>query len=132
MHWPSYSYQASSFPLTIVKSLLYAALLLFFKLRRRSAFLDGAQHMAAFDRKTKWDYLMRKYILAVCNKGFVLSESVKSGKRSRRSGSAPTSWSLRRTGSLRGRLSGRRRRYPQAVRHSERSLSVPVRRANHP
>ncbi|MFD1957714.1 glycosyltransferase family 4 protein [Paenibacillus thailandensis] len=77
MHWPSYSYQASSFPLTIVKSLLYAALLLFFKLRGVRLFWTVHNIWPHSTGKTKWDYLMRKYILAVCNKGFVLSESVK-------------------------------------------------------
>lgn len=77
MHWPSYSYQASSFPLTIVKSFMYAALLLFFRLRGVRLFWTVHNIWPHSTGKTKWDYWMRKYILAVCNKGFVLSESVK-------------------------------------------------------
>lgn len=77
MHWPSYSYQASSFPLTVVKSIMYAALLLFFKLRGVRLFWTVHNIWPHSTGKTKWDRWMRKYILAVCNKGFVLSESVK-------------------------------------------------------
>lgn len=77
MHWPSYSYQASIFPLTIVKSLMFAALLLFLKVRGVRLFWTVHNLWPHSTGKTKWDYMMRKFILSVCNKGFVMSETVK-------------------------------------------------------
>ncbi|MHA6480435.1 glycosyltransferase family 4 protein [Paenibacillus sp. strain BS8-2] len=77
MHWPSYSYQASSFPLTIVKSLFFAGLLLFLKSRGVRLFWTVHNVWPHSTGKSKWDYRMRRFILSVCNRGFVMSESVK-------------------------------------------------------
>lgn len=77
MHWPSYSYQASVFPLTIIKSLLYAGLLLYFKVRGVRLFWTVHNIWPHATGKSKWDYWMRKYVLLLCNKGFVMSEAVK-------------------------------------------------------
>src|SRR5690606_28851681 len=74
MHWPSYSYQASAFPLTVFKSLLYAGLLLYFRVRGVRLFWTVHNIWPHSTGKTKWDYWMRKYILAVCHKGFVMSK----------------------------------------------------------
>lgn len=77
MHWPSYSYQASSFPLTVVKSLLFMALLLFMKLKGVRIFWTVHNIWPHSTGKTKWDGFMRRFILSVCDKSFVMSEAVK-------------------------------------------------------
>lgn len=77
MHWPSYSYQASNFPLTLVKSLLFAGFLLLLKARGVRLFWTVHNVWPHSTGKSKWDYAMRRFILSVCNKGFVMSESVK-------------------------------------------------------
>lgn len=76
LHWPSYSYRASVFPLTIVKSLLFAFLLLFYRCKGVRLFWT-VHNIWPHSGKTKWDYLMRKYILMICRRAFVLSETVK-------------------------------------------------------
>jgi beta-1,4-mannosyltransferase len=76
LHWPSYSYQASVFALTIVKSLLFASLLLFFRCKGVRLFWT-VHNVWPHSGKTRWDYLMRKFILIVCHRAFVLSETVK-------------------------------------------------------
>ncbi|MBM7563608.1 glycosyltransferase family 4 protein [Paenibacillus sacheonensis] len=76
LHWPSNSYTASVFPLTIVKSLFFALLLLFYRTKGVRLFWT-VHNVWPHDGKTRWDLLMRKYILNVCHRAFVLSESVK-------------------------------------------------------
>lgn len=77
MHWPSYSYQASNFPLTLVKSLFFAGFLLLLRARGVRLFWTVHNVWPHSTGKSKWDYTMRRFILTVCNKGFVMSESVK-------------------------------------------------------
>ncbi|NBD23601.1 glycosyltransferase family 4 protein [Paenibacillus glycinis] len=76
LHWPSNSYTASVFALTIVKSLFFALLLLHYRCLGVRLFWT-VHNVWPHDGKTRWDRLMRKYILTVCHRGFVLSESVK-------------------------------------------------------
>ncbi|SDX12047.1 glycosyltransferase [Paenibacillus sp. CF384] len=77
MHWPSNSYQhASGLAMTVVKSLFFALLLLYYRLRGVRLFWT-VHNIWPHTGRTRWDYIMRKYILTVCHRGFVLSESVK-------------------------------------------------------
>ncbi|SFI28257.1 Glycosyltransferase involved in cell wall bisynthesis [Paenibacillus sp. UNC496MF] len=76
MHWPSNSYTASAFPLTMVKSVFFALLLLFYRARGIRLFWT-VHNVWPHSGKTRWDRVMRKFILSVCQKGFVLSEAVK-------------------------------------------------------
>lgn len=76
MHWPSYSYQSSFYALTIVKSLFFALLLLFYKFRGVRLFWT-VHNIWPHSGKSRWDYLMRKFILKICDRAFVLSETVK-------------------------------------------------------
>ncbi|WP_199618150.1 glycosyltransferase family 4 protein [Paenibacillus alkalitolerans] len=76
MHWPSNSYTASFFALTIVKSLFFALLLLYFRCKGVRLFWT-VHNVWPHSGKTRWDYVMRKFILTVCHRAFVLSETVK-------------------------------------------------------
>ena len=76
LHWPSNSYTASVFALTMVKSLFFASLLFYYRCLGVRLFWT-VHNVWPHDGKTRWDRLMRKYILSVCHQGFVLSESVK-------------------------------------------------------
>lgn len=76
LHWPSHSYQASVFPLTVAKSLLFALLLLFYRARGVRLFWT-VHNIWPHSGKSRWDYVMRKFLLTVCHQAFVLSGSVK-------------------------------------------------------
>jgi len=76
LHWPSYTYQASSFPLTVAKSLFFLALLSFYKLRGVRLFWT-VHNIWPHSGKTRWDALMRKRLLRMCDGAFALSESVR-------------------------------------------------------
>ncbi|UVI29124.1 glycosyltransferase family 4 protein [Paenibacillus spongiae] len=76
LHWPSNSYTSSVFALTIAKSLFFALLLLYFRCRGVRLFWT-VHNVWPHTGKTRWDRLMRKYILTVCHEAFVLSETVK-------------------------------------------------------
>ncbi|WP_308638125.1 glycosyltransferase family 4 protein [Paenibacillus silvisoli] len=77
MHWPSSSYKTSSvFALTVIKSLLFAFLLLYFRCRGVRLFWT-VHNLWPHTGRTSWDYVMRKFILNVCHRAFVLSETVK-------------------------------------------------------
>ncbi|WP_274650372.1 glycosyltransferase family 4 protein [Paenibacillus humicola] len=76
LHWPSNSYRASVFPLTVVKSALFALLLLYYRLLGVRLFWT-VHNVWPHSGKSRWDYVMRKLILTVCHQAFVLSETVK-------------------------------------------------------
>ena len=76
LHWPSYSYQASVLPLTIAKSLLFAALLLYYRSVGVRLFWT-VHNLWPHSGKSRWDSLMRKFILAVCHRAFALSAAVR-------------------------------------------------------
>ncbi|NBD26338.1 glycosyltransferase family 4 protein [Paenibacillus glycinis] len=76
LHWPSNSYTASAFPLTVVKSLFFALLLLAYRCFGMRLFWT-VHNVWPHTGKSGWDKLMRKYILTVCHEAFVMSESVK-------------------------------------------------------
>jgi len=76
MHWPHNSYRSRLLPLTLVKSLLFAALLLFFRARGVRLFWT-VHNVWPHTGKTRWDFVMRKIILLACHRAFVLSEQTK-------------------------------------------------------
>jgi beta-1,4-mannosyltransferase len=76
MHWPSYTYQASVFPLTVAKSLFFILLLYIYKGRGVRLFWT-IHNIWPHKGKSRWDSLMRKQLLRLCDAAFVLSESVR-------------------------------------------------------
>jgi len=73
-HWPSYSYRGSVFPITVVKSLLFAMLLVLYRLKGVKLFWT-VHNLWPHSGRTRWDYLMRKFLLTVCHRAFALSET---------------------------------------------------------
>jgi len=76
MHWPHNSYSARIMPLTLVKSLSFAALLLYFRVIGVRLFWT-VHNVWPHTGKTRWDVVMRKIILLACHRAFVLSEKTK-------------------------------------------------------
>jgi glycosyltransferase involved in cell wall biosynthesis len=76
LHWPSNSYQAPVFALTVAKSLAFAALLLYYRVRGVRLFWT-VHNIWPHAGKTRWDYVMRKFLLTVCHRAFALSHAVK-------------------------------------------------------
>ncbi len=77
MHWPHNSYRSRLLPLTLVKSVLFAALLLNFRVRGVRLFWT-VHNVWPHSGKTRWDFVMRKIILLACHRAFVLSEKTMS------------------------------------------------------
>jgi glycosyltransferase involved in cell wall biosynthesis len=76
LHWPSNTYSGSVFPVTVAKSLFFAALMLYFRCIGVRLFWT-VHNVWPHNGKTRWDRMMRKFILKICHESFVLSESVK-------------------------------------------------------
>ncbi|MBB6735115.1 glycosyltransferase family 4 protein [Cohnella zeiphila] len=76
MHWPSYTYQASVFPLTLAKSLFFMALLYAYKSRGVRLYWT-IHNIWPHNGKSRWDALMRRRLLRLCDSAFVLSDSVR-------------------------------------------------------
>jgi len=75
-HWPSHSYTASSFPMTVVKSMLFLLLLLAYKVMGVRLYWT-VHNIWPHTGKSRWDAFMRKRILRLCDSAFALSESVR-------------------------------------------------------
>ncbi|RUS42660.1 glycosyltransferase family 4 protein [Cohnella sp. AR92] len=75
-HWPSYTYQASVFPLTIAKSSLFLLLLLLYKGMGVRLYWT-VHNIWPHTGKSRWDAFMRRRILNLCDSAFALSESVR-------------------------------------------------------
>ena len=75
-HWPSYTYRGPVFALTLVKSLLFASLLVFYRMRGVKLFWT-VHNIWPHTGRTRWDYLMRKFLLAICHRAFALSETAR-------------------------------------------------------
>lgn len=76
MHWPHNSYRSRVLPLTIVKSISFAALLFYFRIIGVRLFWT-VHNVWPHTGKTRWDFVMRKLILLACHRAFVLSEKTK-------------------------------------------------------
>ncbi|WP_217595578.1 glycosyltransferase family 4 protein [Cohnella sp. GbtcB17] len=76
IHWPSYTYQASIFPLTVVKSLFFISLLYWYKFLGVRLFWT-IHNIWPHKGKSRWDFFVRKRLLSLCDAAFVLSESSK-------------------------------------------------------
>lgn len=76
LHWPHNSYRGRNLPLTLAKSLSFAALLLYYWIIGVRLFWT-VHNVWPHTGKTRWDYAMRKFILLACRRAFVLSEKTK-------------------------------------------------------
>lgn len=76
IHWPSYTYQASMFPLTVAKSLFFMLLLVYYKVMGVRLFWT-IHNIWPHTGRSRWDLLVRKRLLGLCDAAFALSESVK-------------------------------------------------------
>ncbi|MFC5703855.1 glycosyltransferase family 4 protein [Cohnella faecalis] len=76
LHWPSYTYQGSVFPITVAKSLFFMVLLIVYKGMGVRLFWT-IHNIWPHTGKTRWDSFMRKRLLSLCDSAFVLSESVR-------------------------------------------------------
>jgi glycosyltransferase involved in cell wall biosynthesis len=76
MHWPSYTYRASAFPLTLAKSLFFMLLLQAYK-RRGVRLFWTIHNIWPHDGRSRWDTFMRRRLLRLCDSAFVLSDAVR-------------------------------------------------------
>lgn len=76
IHWPSYTYRASSFPLTVAKSLFFLTLLYGYKGMGVRLYWT-VHNIWPHEGRGRWDRFMRRRLLKLCDAAFALSESVK-------------------------------------------------------
>lgn len=77
IHWPSYTYQASAFPLTVLKSLFFMMLLCLYKGMGVRLYWT-VHNIWPHTGRSRWDRFVRRRLLRLCDGAFALSETARS------------------------------------------------------